>query len=154
MKGIQGIRGVKGPVRLYLEKHPNATTDEVLDACKIDDERKVYQARNSMKQALKKKKGKKEVSTSLIVVPPTQPNGTLTPAIRNIAKMFRPTVTLEIPKQGAVIKLTDTRFSLGTLEVNHDGVIFLKPNSKKKDAKILSWGIIQRLSELGLLPVK
>lgn len=59
---------------------------------------------------------------------------------------------IQIPTAGATIKLsTKSRGMVGTLSVTGNGFTFVKANAKKPTGRTLSWELLTKLFESGLL---
>jgi hypothetical protein len=60
-------------------------------------------------------------------------------------------IQVRIPATGAVLKVNNKQGMIGTLLINEKGVIFAKANAKKADMPRMSWDMLDRLGQSGLI---
>lgn len=131
-------RGVKSKVRLYLESHPDASTEKVMKVTRIFDRKKIHQARTNIKAAAKAGNG---------VLIPRPSTDTILSGGGTVPNSPTTKVSIDIPDVGAIVKMTGKR-TLGTLEIHPNGLRFIKANGKKKSASVISWGMLHQLHRL------
>jgi len=117
-------------VRRFIQKHPNATTEQIVQALEAHGVSKqtVYQVRNLIKTE----------------------SSSQTPRVRKrTADPIQ--IQIDVPAEGINLKLAGNgQGMLGTLVITRSGMAIIKPNAKKPSRQI-SWTRLQTLAESGLL---
>lgn len=109
----------KSELRQYMEKHPTASVEGLIEKFVGVTKQQVYQIRNALKK----------------------PIFTAEPVLGQVQ------IAVTIPESGLVVKLVGEGI-LGTLEITSEGLSFTKSNGKKKPERQLSWKFLESVQSL------
>jgi hypothetical protein len=136
----------------FLKANPNATTGEVIAATGVKNKQKVYAARNILrKKGIPVARFAEDTSSSRTPKIVKRVSEEVESKSRAVVYPYTAVnLTIELPEDGAVLKLTVHKRVVGTLYVTENGIRFVPSNSKRIPERHLSYRIIQSLQEHGI----